>query len=199
MYKKLISLFAFFLLACGVAIAAEPTYESWTDKSQYAARQGTAVRVLKRVRYVSRDANSTSLVSGDAASYSVISDDGVSVTRPTVSADGSFAGIIVTTIQTADSDSVVAQDDAGERNWGYMIVHGPASANMTAGGGNGCGTGDIFITSVDESNVTTLQFTAAGTAATVAHVNTAVRGKGGFFMDACDGTATVIDVFVEKE
>lgn len=160
------------------------------------ARQGEAVRLLKLVRFVDGTEDTASLASGDAVSYSLVSDDGVSVIESTSSADGAFAGISAMTIQTADGDATTAYDDTGRRNWGWIIVHGPANANLTAAGSNGAAAGDGFITSNDDGVVTAIE----GGTGTLSRADALriVAGSGGFFMDAPGTSDTSVEVFVEN-
>ena len=160
------------------------------------SKQAEAVRVLKLVRFVSGDANISSLVSGDAVSYSLVSDDGVSVIRPTASSDPSFAGIVAMTIQTADADATTAYDDTGRRNWGWIVVHGPANANLIAGSTNGHAAGDTFIASRDEGTIATYEGPTASTSTRFELRR--LSGASGFFMDAVGASDTSAEVFVEN-
>jgi hypothetical protein len=196
-------LVALFCAFCTVGVANaypdDPTYATWTDKSGKVTKQGNPVRVLKMVRLADNRDIGVSVVSGDALVYSLVSDDGVSVALTTTSADGALAGIAATAILTSDSlNTNSARDDAGRRNWGWIVVHGPADANVSAGGTNGNSAGDLFITSTDSGKITALQTGAASTAVTVALLDD-VKGAGGFFMDAASGSATKTKVFVEQE
>ena len=199
MRKLILALFTLCVVcSAGNSYAAEPTYETWTDKSVHTNKQGTPVRVLKRVRFASRDANAVGIVSGDAVIYDTVSDDGVTIAFTTTSKDGAFAGIAVTTIQTADSASANAQEDAGKRNWGWIIVHGPANANVTASGTNANAVGNPLITSRDQGKVTTLEAPRGAGAASL-DTAFAASNSGGFFYDAADGSSTTVDVFVNLE
>jgi len=151
-------------------------------------RAGNAVRVLKLVRFADREANTASVLSGDAVTLSLVSDDGVSVTRTTTSGDGAFVGISAMTIQTADGDATSVYDDQGRRNWGWVIVYGPANAKSSAGGANGAAAGAPFITSTDSGAITTHRGTDNATAQRA--------GNDGFYMDAADGSSTSYEVYV---
>ena len=197
MRKLILALFTMCVVCSANAYAADPQFRTWTDKSMMTDKQGTPVRVLKRVRFASNDANAVGIVSGDAVKYDTVSDDGVTVAFATTSKDGAFAGIAVTTIQTADSASASAQDDAGRRNWGWIIVHGPANANVTAAGTNNNAVGAVLITSRDQGKVTTFE-TPTGS---VASLDTAIAAanSGGFFYDAASASDTTVEVFVNLE
>ena len=192
-----------FLLGTGVAHAVnEPTLQGWDNKSKFAqqvpgAGGSTQTTVLKFVRYGESAQNGAQIVSGDAVVYDSISDDGITIDLTTTSADGTFAGLAVVVIPTSDSTTVTsAFSDVGRRNWGWILVHGRASANVTAGGTNNNAVGDILITSSDAGKVTTLVNTGTPTAA---DNYKGTRGRGGFFFDAADGSSTVVDVFVRAE
>lgn len=206
--KKIYLLLIGSMLFGGVAFAAEPTFESWTDKSVNTGRRGTPVRVVKMVRHASSDPSSPSLLSGDSVRYSLVSDDGVTVAPTLVSADGAFAGIVVTTIRSADSTSTTAQDDAMKGNWGWIIVHGPATANILAGGTNGHSAGDPFISSRDPSKITTFEIvtfsadvgeSASGYNARTLRLVKATAATGGFFMNAAVAADTTALVYLENE
>src|SRR3990167_2974383 len=132
---------------CGISFAADdPTFPMWKNKSDKTG-DSHPVRVLKMVRNPAREQNTDTLDSGDAVVYSLVSDDGISIATTTTSADGAFAGILVTAIPTGDANSTNFRDDRGRRNWGWAIVHGPVAVDVSAGGTNGNAAGDIFITS----------------------------------------------------
>lgn len=176
------------------------TVANYTIKGANGQKADEPARVLKRVRFAFT--NLPAVVSGDVVVYDTQTfDDGVTIRKTTTSADGSVAGIAVTAIQTADSgaETTLASVDAqrASRNWGYILIHGPIQAKISAGGGNSCSAGDIAYTSSDSGAVTGLD-SVAGTAATGALVKKSTNGFG-FFMDACDGSATLQKVFVENE
>ena len=165
-------------------------------------RQGSAVRVLKLVRYTDNTEDGASIVSGDALVHSLISDDGVSVTLSTVSSDPAFCGIAAMTIQTSDRVTTTsAYDDVGGRNWGWMIVHGPANARIAAGSGPGDVAGRAFTTSGDDAAIGHIQSLTAVAGTDGQSVNNAVlsvTGSGGIFLDTGGASDTSIEVFVEK-
>lgn len=204
--RKLIFSLAIFLagvlgLVCNLPMAYainDPSFGAWENKSR-ATGDAHPVRVLKMVRNQERGQNGSSLSSGDAVSYSTVSDDGITIGVSTVSAEGAFAGILCTTIPTGDSNATSFQDDRGRRNWGWVIVHGPANATVTAGGTNGHAAGDPMITSADDGVVTTLEFRAGATVVSSAELNKAVRGVKGFFLDAATAANTTEEVFVVAE
>lgn len=196
----------------GVSFADSPpetTFQSAQKKMMAGQEQGTPTRILKLVRYASGDPSSPSTASGDAVTYSLISDDGVTIAYTATSADGAIAGILATIIESADGTSVVAQDDAGRRNWGWMVVHGPMTGRSVAGGTNAHSAGDPFYTSRDAGAITSLETTfmssdqggSSNAGLDLLHVNErkAAVSKGGFFMDAADGTTTRWDIFVMLE
>lgn len=165
------------------------------------ARQGSAVRVLKLVRNEVNIEDGVGILSSDALTLSLISDDGVSVRRTSVSQDGAFVGIAAMTIQSSDRTSATsAFDDVGGRNWGWMIVHGPANARIASGAGPGFAAGDSFITSGDAASIGQLQTVAAGTTMLGSNLNEARNSAsrtGGFVLDAGGATDTSIEVYVQ--
>lgn len=165
-------------------------------------KQGSSVRVLKLVRYDNNEEDGVSIVSGDALVYSLLSDDGVTVDRSAASADGAFAGIAAMTIQTSDRTSATsAYDDVGGRNWGWMVVHGPANATIASGSGPSDVAGFGFITSGDAATVGSIQTHSATGAMNGAAVNNsqaAVAARGGFFLDTAAVGDTSVEVFVEN-
>lgn len=215
--RKFILSLAAFIFAAGITSQAfaydDASFKAWHNKSMEseAAGQGTPVRVLKFVHYASADANATSLLSGDVVVYDTVSDDGVTVTRSITSGDGAIAGIVVTTIPSCDNTTATsAQSDRGRRNWGWIIVHGPATATISAGGTNAHAIGDPFIVSRDEGRITALENIIISTDSSVVYNSAHLRAlwlrqvkaagnSGGFFQDTSDGTSTTADVFVRIE
>lgn len=193
-------------ITTGAFAYPSPTYSSYTDKSDRANADfpGTPVRVLKWVRYSQNGVNNTSLVSGDAVIYDTISDDGVSVNTTTLSADMRFAGICVTAIPTSDNTTTTKiSDDWGRKNWGWIIVDGPAVANATAGGMNGAVAGDPFVTSTDAVKITTysamtVDVTGAAASTTNTKIAKAGAARGGFFLDTVVASDTTAKVFVKS-
>lgn len=188
----------------------EPSFNIVGKKMAVGQKQGDTYRVIKLVRFASRDQDTRSLVSGDAVRYSLTSDDGVTISTSTTSGDGAIAGIVCTTIQSCDNSSTRAQDDAFRRNWGWIVVHGPTTALVTAGGTNNHAAGDPWILSTDEARITTLQTVTLSTASSLvyngAHLDAmhlrqakAAARAGGFFMDAVGASDTTADVYVELE
>lgn len=202
MRKLLFSLSLAFVMASGVAYSYDdPSISGWDNKSKFAqeapGKAGTTqVTTLKWVRNCSRALSTGNIASGDVVVYSTVSDDGISVLKTTTSADGAIAGIAVTAILTADGASTSAFDDAGRRNWGWILVHGKTFANASAGGTNGNAVGAGFITSTDAGAITAVQ-TGATTA--LDNLTKGITGIGGFFYDAADGTSTSYEVQVDLE
>lgn len=194
-----LSLF-FFALMLGLASSAfaldDPSMENVIKLHGTGASQGSSVRVIKLVRNPA-GVGAATRVSGDALVYDSVSDDGVTCTVTTTSGDGTFAGILATNFQTADQASLIARDDAGRRNWGWIVVHGLATANTTAGGANNAQIGEPMITSTDAGVVTTIPNRATTNAVTTNGVEAISSGVAGFFLDA-DAQGTSIDVFVEN-
>lgn len=200
--KSLIALFLAVLIASpafalGAAGRDGVTVSGAKIKEVVSAKDSDPVREIKLVRFSLT--NLPAVVSGDVLVYDTLSfDDGITVRKTTTSADGTVAGVAVTAIQTSDStETSTAATDLGRRNWGYVIIHGPIQAKISAGGGNGCSAGDSAVTSSDSGAITTLE-TVNGSTVTGALLKKA-NGKFGFFMDACDGSSALQKVFVENE
>lgn len=201
MKTKIFSLIALVALMSVPAFADYPSYESTVIKRQAGTRQSAPVRVIKLVRLAEQGVNAVSVVSGDALVYSLTSADGVSVNLTTTSADIAIAGIACTAIPTSDATGATsASSDEGRRNWGWIVVHGPANAKVSAGGTNANAAGDLWITSVDSGAITTPAVPGGGN---VINDNTTSRrvaaAKGGFFFSAASASATSANVFVNLE
>lgn len=203
--KISILLMAAFLFS-GVAFAgySDPTFpakkvnnEQWNQKEPY--------REIMLVRYSANGANAPTINSGDACVIDTVSDDGTSIGLTTTSADGAFIGIACTAIQSSDSGTTTRFDqDAGRRNYGYVVTYGRADANVTAGGTNGNAVGAAVITSTDSGKVTTFAGdTAALSGNTSISSNDSAKvaraGNRAFFLNAADGTSTVVPVFVKAQ
>ncbi len=200
-------LLGFFVLGYAApSFAAEPGFGAYEDKSSYTGRK-FPVRVLKQVRHASSDPNSGNLASGDIVRYSLVSDDGITVAFTNVSADGGVAGVILTTIESADATSNIFYDDVGRRNWGWLLVHGPGTVTVKAGATNAHAAGDPIYTSRDPLKACTLEDVVvsgdtganAGYNAAMGDLFRKIPGRAGFFLDADDGTATSYDAYIMTE
>jgi len=186
-------LLSFLLLIAFVPVAHAVTVPTpdgtYTLISQTGGTQAEPLRVMKLVRYAARGDSQAIINSGEAVVYDQVSGDGVTVDLTTTSKDAAFAGIAATDINTADSNADNASDDLGRRNWGYIVVHGPAVVEV--GGNNNAGAGDPFITSTDSTKVTGFEATTDLTSGAEG-----INGNGGFFLEA-PGTSANSRVFVE--
>ncbi|MEN6414378.1 MAG: hypothetical protein ABFC84_16695 [Veillonellales bacterium] len=130
MNKKIFSIFiAVFLLLGGLPLvyAEAPTSQNINDIYGGGGSTGiTPPTDVVRVRYAMRGNSVAGLSSGDVVVWDLNSADGVTISRCTVSAAMSYAGVLVTDIATADTSSLIG----GSRNWGYMAVHGFALAKV---------------------------------------------------------------------
>ncbi len=202
---RFIALFLGLVFVGGVAYAGnQPDYESYQEKANATQKKGVPVRTLKLVRNGAASPNASTISVDSVVIYDTTSDDGVTVTMTTTSLDGAIAGVVASgsNIPTSDATSgTTASDDAGRRNWGWIVVHGPATAKAIAGGTNGHSVGDSFFTSTDAGAVTTMGPLSNASASFDGTALTArmKRRNGGFFMDAADGTSTTYDVFVTAE
>ena len=95
----------------------------------------TPMTQIVKVRYGILDNFSQSLASGDVVSWDINSADGITITACVAGGSDGFAGVLVTTMATAESMTVRASD----RNWGYMAIKGYCLAkvdtSMAASGG----------------------------------------------------------------
>lgn len=152
------------MLFGGVAFAIDLPNEPGMIKRMTGTSQDTTTRVYKLVRNSSANHNQPSMSADLLVVYDTNSDDGVSVRVTTTSGDGAIAGIIVTTIPTSDAVSgTSAADDAGRRNWGYMLVHGVTTVNISDGSNNGALAGERFITSNDAGGACTFAHSSYAT------------------------------------
>lgn len=178
----------------------EPTYRSNTQKLQVAGSyQSDAYREVRLVRNPQTHGDGVRMVSGDAVIWDTGSDDGVTVALTTTSADGAFAGILVTAIPTTDQACSTAFDHVGRANWGWVCTYGgPTLAKVSAGGTNNHSAKDFFITSADSGAVTTIANRTTTLAVQVGGQRE-VAASGGFFMDAATAANTLEEVFVKAE
>lgn len=199
-YLYALSLLAGLFLSTLSYAYPSPTYSEWTDISRNNSR-ATAVRELKLVRFGLAGPSSVGVVSGEAVIYDVASDDGVTVALTTTSADRAFAGIAVTAISTSDNSSgTSAFDDIGRRNWGWIIVHGPALAKVSPGGTNGNLAKALFVTSVDSGAITGVEVaTVLPVVGSIAQYSAVAQASGGFFLDNADTSSSLVEVFVKAE
>lgn len=128
-------------LLCGGVVYAADLSRSYSDYASpnaeiFGASGGKTgispgTEIIK-VRYAMMDANSNNLNSGDVVSWDCVSADGVTITACVADVSGSFAGVLVTTINTADS----ASKNGNERNWGYMAIKGYCLASVDTSASN---------------------------------------------------------------
>lgn len=189
--KALLASFAVALFVCGMAQADEPTYSTYSIKKNAGGDRIVPVRVLKQVRFSSQNQNGPDVAVGNVLVYDTNSNDGVSVRLTTTSGDAAIAGIAATIIQTADNTQPALADSNARRNWGWIVVHGPATA--TVDGAGGASAGNPWMASADSGEVMTPVLGTGGN-----YDNAARRQRlGGFFMGTpADGEA---DVFVQLE
>ena len=197
--KKILIVLALALSVAAPAFAIDsPGFQDCTIKKGTGTRYGDANREVKLVRFGEQAQNGASLVSGDLVVWDTLSDDGVTVTGVSTSADGSIAGIVCTTIPTADSVQNSAQEGAGRRNWGYIVVSGPMNVDVNAGA-NDFAVGDFFITSSDDTIATTIVNRTGGIVLVDVQEGSLreVAAKGGFFMDTYVAGDTTAEVYVQ--
>lgn len=199
---KLFSIVSILGLFCSLSYAdtpPEPTISNLIKLQATGSRQGDGLRKVKLVRNASQEAATVAMASGDAVVYSSLSDDGVTIAYTTTSKDATFAGILGTAISTSDAAAGTdANSDQGRRNWGWVIVHGPANAKVSSSGTNVHAAGDLFFTSRDAGAVTTFEALRGAATASIDAVR-AVGAAGGFFFDASVASNTSEEVFVRAE
>lgn len=197
MRKLILAISLAAVMSSGIAFAFDNPSDIGEIKKVRGTDQAVPTKVFKLVRLAASGPNDASVVSGDAVRYSIISDDGVTIALTTTSADNAFAGIAVTAIATSDSAvGTTAADDVGRRNWGYIQIHGPCLANISAGGTNGALVGQGFITSTDSGKITGLQ---TGALTSLSSLAGQINGSHGFFLDTPAVGDTQVEVFVENE
>lgn len=209
MRNKALALFVGALFVAGHALAAIPNpsfvnsdgeQEPYQVKKGPGGRQSAPARVVVLVRWARAESDTAALASGDPVVWSGVSDDAVTIDTTTTSADAAFAGILVTPINTADQGNVTsAADDEGKGNWGYMIVYGPAQANV-GNGHNAATAGEPFFTSTDAGDITAWSsdsYAVHGNSQTIEDAATAKAG--GIFLDAVTTGDTAVEVFVQNE
>lgn len=132
--KKLFALFLIALLAFGGAVtvmAEQPTSDNYEIFGQGGAIGISAPTKVVNVRYAMSSANSHSLQSGDCVIWSTNSHDGITISACVTSNDPAFAGVLVTSILTAEgSGNSVSRND---RNWGKMAISGYCLVKATLG------------------------------------------------------------------
>ncbi len=133
--KKIFSILLIALLAFGFAmpcLADEAAGDGYSLMG-YGGSVGLTPRTLVvPVRYGKWGTSATridpSLASGDVVTWDLNSCDGYTISACTVSNDPNFAGVLISTIQTADSASF----RRNSRNWGKMAIKGWCLAKMDA-------------------------------------------------------------------
>ena len=113
------------LLICGVAQAAVNTIPTPASRAViYRTATGSpiteAATVIVPVRYGNADDNAPSLASGDVVIWDTTSADGITISGCITDNAVIYAGVLVTTIATADVTDVTAN----ARNIGFMAIHG---------------------------------------------------------------------------
>lgn len=172
----------------GVAMAVNPFPGNGSILKNPGGPNWEPVKVYKLVRYALRGNSTVPLSAGAAVLYDVNSADGVTVSIDPARADvlANFAGIVAATIPTADAGSTGASDDAGYSNWGYIQVHGPATAKINAGAHAEIVKGAAFYASKD-----------VGLVGPDDNGTDAERSRpGGFFMGQPVAASTEVSVFL---
>ena len=131
MKKILILVLALSLLLAGEALAAAISYPAMDSNiildSPVGFSQTRPTTKIKLVRYGKNVADAASLNSGDVVVWDMNSRDGVTISGCHVLNAVSYAGVLVTTINTPDSSAMGQGDD----NWGWMATEGYCLAQVT--------------------------------------------------------------------
>lgn len=133
--KKLFAFSLVFALMVGLSISGfaitqpDTTNSNIIIKAPEGSQSGKPVVEVRLVRYGLRDPNSQPLASCTAVVWDQNSADGVTVTASTVSGQSTVAGILITTLLTADSNDAT---DLSRRNWGYIAVSGRVLVSSSA-------------------------------------------------------------------
>lgn len=116
-------------------------------------------------------------------------DDGVSVNTSVISHDSSVAGIVVTTILSADVTDNTAIEDIGKDNWGWLQTYGISTVNLAAGSA-----------AVSAGSAMSVSSTKAEAGAFVASASdSTANGYAGFFFDADAVGTDEVECFVKTE
>lgn len=127
--KKIISIMLFVALfvGVGVAFAGIDDGDKIHTKLSSNGMASDPIRIYQIVRFPAWGNSKLSASAGDVVLWDLVSDDGVTINYShhlgvTASSDA-VAGVVIGTIQTADSAGTVTTD-VGKRNWGYIQVYG---------------------------------------------------------------------------
>lgn len=125
--KKLFSLILVAMLLTGFAAHADqPTGDGYSIMGQGGQAGLTPRTLVIPVRYGLRSAVALSLSSGDVVIWDTTSADGMTISACVTDNDSTFAGVLISTIQTADSSSL----RRNSRNWGKMAIKGYCLAKV---------------------------------------------------------------------
>lgn len=115
-------------MGIGVSFAEAPGSQNVSDiGGNYGSEGLTPPTQVVRVRYAMQQANALSLSSGDVVIWDTTSKDGFTISACVADNALNYAGVLVTTIPTADNVSLLSP---GTRNWGYMAIRGYALAKV---------------------------------------------------------------------
>jgi len=119
------------LMICGIASAAVNSIPTPTSRAViYRTATGSSITevgtVIVPVRYGNADDNAPSLASGDVVIWDTTSADAITISGCITDNAVTYAGVLVTTIATADVTDV----SNNARNWGYMAIHGYCLAKV---------------------------------------------------------------------
>lgn len=159
--KRIIVLVLAFLLIGGMAFADTPGYPNTVDLTGWGGQAGvTPPQQIIKVRYgLAPNAGADpGLTSGEVMVWDTNSADGFTVSACVTSKDATYAGILVTTLGTAD-DGVVRNFG---RNVGWICIKGYALAQMEANATAGealvvtgiIADGDSMMTTADQYSIT---------------------------------------------
>ena len=129
--KKILSILIVALLAfSGVSYADSYGSDAITIMGQNGANGVTPTTMVVPVRYGLSDPDAPTLSSGDVVIWDTTSADGFTISACVADNDGTYAGVLVSTIQTADNQAF----RRNTRNWGWMAVKGYCLADVDTSG-----------------------------------------------------------------
>lgn len=133
--RKLFSLLLASLLIVGLASSALAVQPYASDSVEiYGKFRGpngiTPTSTIVKVRYAMQAADAQSLASGDVVVWDPTSSDGYTISACTTDRAISYAGVLVTTIQTTGVDATATEIIGYGDNIGYMCIQGYCLAKV---------------------------------------------------------------------
>jgi len=135
--KQIMVLLLVALLTLGVAMpvmADEPVGGNYHIMGHSAGQAGVSPpTIVVPVRYAMRTGgvmlSESGLSSGDVVIWDTVSGDGFTISACVTTNDGTYAGVLISDIQTADSSIF----NRSSRNWGKMAIKGYCLVSIDSG------------------------------------------------------------------